>query len=118
MEIPKTVRELKDTLVDGEIKTGAQLLQKPGDFAYSKVAAVSGKIIDSVVMRCPKCNNPLSFPYKHGYGPLRKVVIAFYRLLNRKGELLTIEPGCFCTYCDFKFKVFHGEIQLIEEQSV
>lgn len=112
--MPTHVHELHEATINGERLTPAEQMRKPGDFYYAKSNAQWKD--GAVMLNCPKCNVAGAYPLIHRNLP-EKIIKYFYRLINFRGEPLTMEPGLVCPYCRFTYKIHHGEITMIENEA-
>jgi len=102
-EIPQLVKELSTP----------EELRNAGDFAYAKVTTAFNGLMNCIVMRCPFCANPISMPLSAS--KIKRFFTAIvYKLLNRRGELLTFNKPCFCSCCLTKFEIIKGEVKRLE----
>jgi len=109
---PTHVRELKEIKTKHDRFTPGDQMTSPGDFYYSDNSGLRKQRV--VVMNCPSCNQPGTYPLTSGILP-RGIIMMYYRLINFRGEPLTMEPGLTCPYCQLRFKIHHGEITRLED---
>lgn len=100
----------KERIINGERITLGEQLSKPGDFYYTTPQKWCPD--GAIVMVCLVCKTSGGYPLKYRNVP-DKLIKKLYRLINFKGEPLTVDGPLVCPYCKSQFTAYHGELEVI-----